>query len=383
MAAVFLAETCDASDLRVIAFYLPQFHRIAENDRWWGEGFTEWTNVRKARPVFLGHYQPHVPVELGYYDLTDAKARAAQAALAREYGIHGFCYYHYWFNGKRLLERPLEQVLASGEPDFPYCVCWANENWTRRWDGLEHEILLKQAYGLDDSRALFESLLPLFRDRRYIRIDGRPLLLVYKAALIPDLANTTAMWREQARAAGWPDVYLAACQTVGEADPVQLGFDAGVEFPPHRHNVAWRLGAVEITNPNFSGIVTSYKSQVVQSLELDEPAFKLFRTAIPGWDNTPRRPDTGTIFVGSSPELFEYWIERLATWTRERFAGDERVMFVNAWNEWGEGCHLEPDARFGRQYLEALRRGIAISVANSGDENRAGIKTSASAPSSR
>ena len=348
-----------ASDLRVLAFYLPQFHRIPENDRWWGEGFTEWTNVRKARPNFVGHYPPHVPGELGYYDITDPALRAAQADLARAHGVHGFCYYHYWFNGRRLLERPLDAVVASGAPDFPFCVCWANENWTRRWDGLESEILMEQVYGREDSRAFFESLVPLLRDRRYVRVDGRPLLLVYKAALIPQLPQTVAMWREQARAAGFDDVYLVACQTVGETDPVRLGFDAGCEFPPHGHNAIWLNARMRLTNPAFNGLVTSYKSQVVQSLERPPTDFKLFRTVMPTWDNTARRQDRGTIFVGSSPELFEYWVERMAAHTRERFAGDERLLFVNAWNEWGEGCHLEPDARYGRQYLEALRRALS------------------------
>ena len=347
-----------AGDLRAIAFYLPQFHRIAENDRWWGEGFTEWTNVRKAVPNFLGHYQPHVPGELGYYDLTDAKVRADQAGLARAHGIHGFCYYHYWFNGARLLERPLDAVLASGAPDFPFCVCWANENWTRRWDGLEQDILMQQVYGEEDSRAFLDSLMPLFRDPRYIRLDGRPLLLVYKAALIPAVAETVALWRARAREAGLPGLYLVACQTVGETDPARLGFDAGCEFPPHGHNAIWLNAQMRMTNPAFKGIVTSYKSQVVQSLERPLPSFKLFRTVMPAWDNTARRQDRGTIFVGSSPQLFEYWVERVAAQTREHFSGDERLLFVNAWNEWGEGCHLEPDVRYGRQYVEAFARAI-------------------------
>jgi lipopolysaccharide biosynthesis protein len=347
-----------AGDLRAIAFYLPQFHRIAQNDRWWGEGFTEWTNVRKAQPNFAGHYQPHVPGELGYYDLTDPAVRDAQAALARSHGIHGFCYYHYWFNGQRLLEAPLDAVLHSGRPDFPFCVCWANENWTRRWDGLDHEILMQQVYGQEDSRAFLRSLLPLFSDRRYIRVGGRPLLLVYKAALIPELARTVGLWREEARSAGLAGLYLVACQTVGETDPVRLGFDAGCEFPPHGHNAVWLNASLRLSNPAFDGLVTSYKSQVVQSLERPMPGFRLFRTVMPAWDNTARRQDRGTVFVGSSPELFEHWVAEVAAQTRAHHAGDERLMFVNAWNEWGEGCHLEPDQRHGRQYLEAFARGV-------------------------
>ena len=186
--------------LRTIAFYLPQFHRIPENDAWWGEGFTEWTNVRRAQPLFAGHAQPRVPGELGYYDLDDATVAERQAALARAYGVAGFCYYFYWFNGRRLLERPLEAMLGRGTPDFPFCVCWANENWSRRWDGGDHGLLMEQRYDIDDSRRLFAAFLRLFADRRYLRVDGRPLLLVYKAQLIPELRAVTAMWREMARA---------------------------------------------------------------------------------------------------------------------------------------------------------------------------------------
>jgi lipopolysaccharide biosynthesis protein len=346
------------SDVRAIAFYLPQYHGIAENDRWWGEGFTEWTNVRRAQPRFAGHYQPHVPGELGYYDLLDPAVRDAQAALAGEYGVHGFCYYHYWFNGRRLLERPLDAVLATGRPDLPFCVCWANENWTRRWDGLDDDVLMRQVYGLADSLAFFRSLLPLFRDARYIRVDGAPLLLVYKAALIPDVAETVAMWRAEAHAAGLPGVHLVACQTVGEGDPVRLGFDAGCEFPPHGHYAVPLNGEMRDLDPAFRGLVTSYKSQVVQSLERPRPDFPLYRTVMPGWDNTARRQDGGTVFIGSSPALFEHWVGALAAQTRERHAGDARLLFVNAWNEWGEGCHLEPDARYGRRYLEAFARGL-------------------------
>jgi len=342
--------------LRTIAFYLPQFHPIAENDAWWGTGFTEWTNVRKARPNFVGHYQPHIPGELGYYDLRDPAVREAQARLAQEHGVSGFCYYYYWFNGRRLLEAPLDAVIASGQPDFPFCVCWANENWTRRWDGLDDEVLLAQRYSLEDSREFIRSLEPLFRDRRYIRVNGAPLLLVYKAGLIPDIEATVAMWRAEAQAAGFGDLYLVACQTAGETHPGRLGFDAGVEFPPHGHQAIWLNARVELTNPEFIGLITSYRALVVQSLYRLPDDFKLFRCVVPSWDNTARRQDKGSVFVGSSPEIFEHWVTEMVTATLARFGGDERLLFVNAWNEWGEGCHLEPDARHGRQYLEAFKR---------------------------
>ena len=348
-----------ARDVRVIAFYLPQYHPIPENDAWWGDGFTEWTNVRKAKPNFSGHYQPHVPGEFGYYDLRDPAVRSRQAALAREYGIHGFCYYYYWFNGKRLLERPLDDLLTSGEPDFPFCVCWANENWTRRWDGRDEDILIAQRYSNDDNRAFIRSLFPLFRDARYIRVDGRPLLIIYKASLIPDLAGTAAMWRDECRRAGIGEIYLVSALTSGYHDAAAAGFDALVEFPPHGHTSERVNERVDITNPAFDGMIFGLRSYVAQMMTMPRPENKIFRCLIPSWDNTARQQDRGTAFVGSSPELFAYWLEYAIRQTRIRYRGDERLVFVNAWNEWGEGCHLEPDQRYGRAYLEAVRDALA------------------------
>jgi len=348
------------ADVRVIAFYLPQFHPIPENDAWWGEGFTEWTNVRKARPNFAGHYQPHVPGELGYYDLRNPDVREAQAALAREHGIHGFCYHYYWFSGKRLLEFPLDAVLASGRPDFPFCVCWANENWTRRWDGRDQEVLLAQRYSPADSLAFIRDLLPVFADRRYIRVGGRPLLIVYKADEIPDPAQTIALWRDEARRSGAGEIYLVVALTTLQADPELLGFDAAVEFPPHALSPISVAHRCDFTNADFAGSVFNYRSFVTQSLTKRMPGFKLFRTLVPGWDNTARRQDAGSVFVGSSPEIFGYWLERVVMQTRLRFEGDERLVFINAWNEWAEGCHLEPDERYGRQYLQAVSAALAV-----------------------
>jgi lipopolysaccharide biosynthesis protein len=358
-----IAVTGNAADagtapVRLIAFYLPQYHPTPENDRWWGAGFTEWTNVRRGEPQFTGHYQPHVPGELGYYDLRETAVRVAQAALARRHGVYGFCYYLYWFNGKRLLDRPLNDMLASGVPDFPFCVCWANENWTRRWDGLDHEVLMEQIYGDADAEALMRALLPVFRDRRYIRVNGRPLLLVYKAHLIPELASVAAIWRRIAAETGEAEIYLCASETGEVIDPRSYGFDTAIEFPPHRHHALWLNARMPGLRSDFTGIVTSYRSQIVQSLDRHPGRYPVFRTVMPGWDNTARRGTKGTIFSGSSPELFGYWAEAIVAETCNRFDGDERIVFVNAWNEWGEGCYLEPDQRFGRQYLEALRNGL-------------------------
>jgi lipopolysaccharide biosynthesis protein len=351
------------SDVRLIAFYLPQFHPIPENDRCWGEGFTEWTNVRKAVPNFAGHYQPHEPGELGYYDLRDPDVRERQAALAREHGIDGFCYYYYyWFNGKQLLERPLDEVVASGKPDFPFCVCWANENWTRRWDAREQDVPIAQDYSAQGARALIRTLIPLMRDRRYIRVDGRPLLVIHKVALIPEAAAMLSLWRNECRQAGLGDIYIVAALTTWHGNPEKLGFDAAVEFPPHGHQSERLNPRIAFTNPRFTGSVFNFRTYVAQQLTAPRPDFKLFRGLLPAWDNTARQQDAGSAFIGSSPELFEYWLEHALEQTRLRHSGDERLLFINAWNEWGEGCHLEPDRRYGRAYLEAIRNARAAPV---------------------
>ncbi len=348
-------RTGDSAPVRVIAFYLPQFHRIPENDAWWGEGFTEWTNVRRAQPNFAGHWQPHVPGELGYYDLTDPAVRAAQAQLARAHGVDAFCYYYYWFGGKRLLDRPLAEVVATGAPDLPFCICWANENWTRRWDGLDSEVLIAQRHAPEDARAFIQDVLPLLRDRRYVRVGGRPLLLVYKIADIPDVASMVAVWRTVCADAGGGNPYLCAVQRAADDDPTRAGFDAAVEFPPIGHRAESLGQRVGLTNPAFRGTVFGYANLAAHYLMLPRPRFRQFRGVTPVWDNTARRQGDPMIVTGSSPELFGVWIEHALRQTRLRHAGDERLLFVNAWNEWAEGNHLEPDARYGRRYLHALR----------------------------
>lgn len=355
--------SADDRAVRVIAFYLPQYHRIPENDAWWGEGFTEWTNVRRAKPAFAGHTQPHVPGELGYYDLTDATTREAQAALARAHGVDAFCYYHYWFAGKRLLERPLDAVLASGAPDFPFCICWANEHWTRRWDGLDREILMPQRYSAEDARAFIAHLLPMFRDRRYVRIGGRPLLAVYKTGEIPGIAEIARMWRATCVGAGVGDPYLVAVQRHAFDDPSPAGFDASVEFPPIGHAAESIVDRVADRDPAFAGSVFGYANLAADYLLRPRPAFRQFRGVTPMWDNTARRPRDGMVVHGSTPELFGVWALHALRQTRRRQRGEERLLFVNAWNEWAEGNHLEPDVAHGRRYLEALATARSLAVA--------------------
>lgn len=349
------------ADVRLIAFYLPQYHPIPENDRWWGDGFTEWRNVARAQPNFAHHYQPHVPGELGCYDLRDPAVRAAQAALAQAHGIHAFCYYHYWFSGKRLLERPLAEVVASGTPDFSFCICWANENWTRHWDGRDDEILIAQGYRDDDAERFIDDALPLLADARYVRVDDRPLLLVYCAQALPDARRWLGVWRAAAKRAGHPDLYLASVESVHQmpGDPRGAGFDAAVEFPPHwtRSNVVTSL--VERVRPSFRGEILDYVSCAKDMLARPAPSYPIFRGVMPGWDNTPRMQDRSRCFVNAEPANYARWLRAVVGQARATRTGDERIVFINAWNEWGEGCHLEPDVRHGRAFLDATARALA------------------------
>ena len=347
----------DGHGVRAIAFYLPQFHPIPENDRWWGRGFTEWRSVTKARPLFQGHEQPHLPGELGFYDLRLPEARERQVELARDAGISAFCYYHYWFAGKRLLEQPFEAVLASGKPDFPFCLAWANENWTRRWDGSESEILIAQEYGPETGRRLIRDLFAAFEDRRYLRVDGKPLFLVYRPSLIPEIDRITDLWREEARAAGIGELHLCSVHSCWNFDdPRSNGFDAAVEFPPHLPKLrpvdpAWIRDPV----PGFNAWVYDYRSVLFDCIERPRPAYPLYRGVMPSWDNSARRQSEAVIIQNSRPGDYAFWLEEAARITCEWHEGDERLLFINAWNEWGEGCHLEPSEATGRAFLDATR----------------------------
>lgn len=345
---------------RLIAFYLPQFHPIPENDEWWGKGFTEWTNVAKAKPLFRGHYQPHFPADLGYYDLRVPETRLAQAELARECGIEGFCYYHYWFAGKRILERPFNEVLSSGEPDFPFCLCWANQTWTGIWHGAPNRTLVEQTYpGERDHRAHFDTLLPAFSDPRYIRVDNKPLFVLYQPHDIPDTAKVMDFWRDMAAGAGLPGLFLVG-NDIGKYTPAELGLDASTTYhlPPRRpwvsrrHPVKWLKRRYE----RFAGRPTVYRYEdVLPSLLVpDRPGIENFPCLIPNWDNTPRSGRDGLVLHGSTPELFRIHATQALERVRE-YPTSRRIVFIKSWNEWAEGNHLEPDLKFAHGYLEVLR----------------------------
>lgn len=340
---------------RLIAFFLTQFHPIPENDAWWGKGFTEWTNVTKAKPLFDGHDQPHLPTDFGFYDLRVRATRHDQIRLAKQFGIDGFCYHYYWFSGTRLLNQPLDDMLADPESDMPFCLCWANENWTRRWDAAEHEILIAQRYLPDDDLDFIKSLIPFFSDPRYIRIDGVPFLIVYRPQHLPDARKTAAIWRDYCRSVGIGEIHLCAALTHGNEDYAQFGFDSGVEFPPHNlkcRNVADQISFYE----PFRGYVVKYQAIAQAYLERKYPHCNVFRGVFPSWDNTPRTGNRGVIVLDGTPANYEYWLAESMRKTLEDFPSQERFVFINAWNEWAEGCHLEPDRKFQHQFLEATLR---------------------------
>jgi len=360
------SESLDDRPLRarVIAFYLPQFHPIPENDQWWGKGFTEWTNVTKSLPLFRGHHQPQLPADLGFYDLRVPEVREQQAELAREYGVEGFCYWHYWFNGKRLLDRPVNELLATGRPHFPFCLGWANESWTRRWTGEEAEVLLKQTYSHEDDLAHGRWLAQSFSDPRYIRVGGRPLFVLYRAPALPDARRTI-------------DTFRRECVRLGVAEPFIVGRDT---HHPGADMRDWGCDITESSSPNlnalpgafrpaggigdwlrnaslgvFSGSVKIFDYEnSCRLMELSRPKHFHFPGFFVGWDNTPRRGKQAIILVHSNPAAFGRGLRIVFDSIAER-PREQRIVFLNAWNEWAEGMYLEPGQLFGHGFLEALK----------------------------
>jgi lipopolysaccharide biosynthesis protein len=369
-----MQDSTDKNELKAIALYLPQFHPFKENNEWWGKGFTEWTNVTRSKPKFKGHYQPHLPADLGFYDLRLLDTMKEQAALAKAYGIYGFCFYHYWFNGKLLMETPVEQLLKSNEPNFPFCLCWANENWTRRWDGLEADVLIKQEYDLKDDLDHIHYLMPFFKDERYIKIDGKPVYLMYRSELHPNINEAASIWRNEAKKAGFDDLYLVRVENFKrDFDPKHHNFDASMEFAPDFsinlkkyskkeplshifRKATHKIGLKE--HGLLANKVFDYEEIVDKMAKKVPKEYKYFRSVFPGWDNSARRSKDATVFINSSPEKFKDWVMKTIAYTKANFSGEERLMFINAWNEWAEGCHLEPDQKYGHAYLQALKDGL-------------------------
>lgn len=374
----------DAPRARAIAFYLPQFHPIPENDAWWGKGFTEWTNVVTGKPRFAGHYQPHLPADLSFYDLRVPETRQAQADLARAAGIEAFCYYHYWFKGKRLLHRPIDEVLASGEPDFPFCFCWANQTWSRAWSGRDHDVLIAQDYDDADDAVHIAWLIDAFRDPRYVRVDGRPLFLIYLPESLPDAAGLLARWQQACVDAGVPSPYFCGVRTgfstLDAAGIRTLGFDGVVEFEPNRRHFPASKNATghavsllqrllparwydALRNSRFLGernlnTVVDYAAYVTGRLSRPPLEEMTYPVVFPSWDNAARRT-SATIIENHDRAQYERWLDDAVSRVATR-APDERLVFLNAWNEWAEGCHLEPDQKHGLTFLEATADALGV-----------------------
>ncbi len=360
---------------RLIAFYLPQYHPIPLNDQAWGKGFTEWTNVAKAKPLYRGHLQPHLPSDLGYYDLRVPETREAQAHLARSHGVEAFCYWHYWFGeGRRLLERPFQEVLDSGSPDFPFCLAWANETWTGIWHGCGNKTLMEQRYpGKHDCERHFEALLPAFQDKRYVTVDGKRLFAVYKPTQIPDPAEFTGTWNDLARQAGLEGFYFVGVAT--EWNPQKDGFDACVSTAPGAQvrtlprPLARRVIDYALKRTVGENVDSLMKKLLKRPMTRDYAAYVNHAYSEPlsdyelpvvvsNWDNTPRSGANGLVLENSTPELFKVLMRKAFAQVESRDP-EHRIVFLKSWNEWAEGNYVEPDRQYGTAYLEAIKEVLA------------------------
>jgi lipopolysaccharide biosynthesis protein len=342
---------------QLVAYYLPQFHVIPENSLWWGRGFTEWTNVARAVPQFLGHYQPRLPGELGFYDLTTPGVMSQQVALAKAYGVTAFCFHYYWFSGKRLLERPLDMFLADRSLDINFCLCWANENWTRRWDGEEGAVLMAQSHSPEDDIAVFHDLARYMEDPRCLRVDGKPMILLYRPGIIPNVRDMIERWRSEALRLGWPGLYIVATNAFDFSEAEKFGFDALVEFPPHQTPKRYIEKRLWLLNRNHCGEICDYRTVVDEAVrrlsEAPNNSRPTFPGVMPSWDNEARRPGGGRMFHNSTPALYGKWLKAAIDHTCDHLSTTQRFVFINAWNEWAEGAYLEPDQYYGRAYLQA------------------------------
>lgn len=352
---------------KLVAFYLPQFHAIPENDAFWGTGFTEWRNLSRGVPRFAGHYQPRIPRDGGFYDLGDGYVLERHAELAQSAGIHAFCFYFYWFNGRTVLEKPLND-FAKLDTSMPFCIMWANENWTRRWDGMEAEVLLRQDYHPEHEEALLDTVAGYLAHPRYLRAGNRPLLLLYRPAIIPDARETIARWRAKLAERLGVEPLLLMAQAFGDIDPTLYGLDGAFEFPPHKTaSVAPEISKRQhILDWSFDGQVFDFDAIADAALNEPTPPFELIKTVLPSWDNDARRQGSGLTVTNSTPQLYERWLRRtIAIASLCPFKG-ERFVFINAWNEWCEGAYLEPDVYFGSAYLNATARAVSRSLITEG-----------------
>lgn len=346
---------------KVIAFYLPQFHTTAENDAWWGTGFTEWRNVTKAQSRFLGHYQPRLPRDLGFYDLRTPGVMAKQVELAKNAGLHGFCFYYYFFDGKKLLDEPVATFAADRSVDFPFCLLWANESWSRMWDGAPETVLMRQRHDPSFEEALIDDLAAYFKHANYICVQGRPIFFIYRADQLESSGASVSRWRKGFQQRHGLNPYFVMCQTFDSLDPRRFGFDGALEFPPHKlgRNQPLINSMVPSLDPDFAGELYRYSDLVDRSLTQPVPQYDLIRTVMPSWDNEARRTNSARLWHGSTPSIYEQWLGKIIKQSLEHPFNGESIVCINAWNEWAEGAYLEPDLHWGAAYLNATARAIA------------------------
>ncbi len=354
------AKTPDPG-VKLVALYLPQFYPIPENDLWWGKGFTEWTNVARARPQFVGHYQPRLPADLGFYDLRLPGIQEQQVALAKKAGISAFCFYFYWFHGRTLLEAPIKSFAENKNIDFDFCLCWANENWSRTWSGNANNILLEQTYSEADDYAFIAHLAPYLRHERYLRIDGKPLINVWRSAMMPDPEATAGRWRAWCRDNGIGEIHISRSENYERIDPAEHGMDSAYHNSPCdtrwiAPNLARVTAPPPLLNPDFAGQLFDYADLVRHAREFKPLGYPVFRSVCPSWDNQARRPGAGRVLLGAEPGTYREYLETVVDQTAQSDAlTDTKLVYINAWNEWGEGAHLEPDRRYGFAHLEATK----------------------------
>ena len=345
--------------MRLLAFYLPQFHPTEFNDKQWGKGFTEWSNVTRAKPQYEGHYQPRLPAGLGFYDLRLDEVWKEQSQLAQDNGIYGFCYYYYRFDGQRQLRMPIDRAHNYSHPYggvIPYCICWANENWTRSWDGLNQNVLIEQNHNDDDDLAFIKEFGEMAIRDRYIKVNGKPLLLIYRTELWADIKKTAKVWREYMKSKHNMDLYLVRCDGFKvNQNPQDIGFDAAYQFPPlNFSNGSESQGKVKL-NAGFTGGIPDYNNW--KKFVQNNP-YKMFRGVMPSWDNTPRKMERAHIFHDSSPNSYKEWLKTAIEFTKQNFEGEEQIVFINAWNEWAEGAILEPCTQYGYEYLTKTKEAL-------------------------
>ncbi|MBP3776169.1 MAG: glycoside hydrolase family 99-like domain-containing protein [Prevotella sp.] len=375
---------------RIIGLYLPQYHPIPENDKWWGKGFTEWNNVVKAKPLFRGHYQPHLPADLGFYDLRLPEVREQQAQLAREAGLEGFCYYHYWFgNGRQLLQRPFEEVLKSGKPDFPFCLCWANHDWTNKtWQKgntmKRDSMIMKMEYSHEDHIAHFNYLLPAFKDPRYIKVDGKPIFAVWAPRNIPEIKAFIDLWQQMAKENGLEGIhFIGQTDNTGKAlmgekanyysadkakeyydEVIKLGFDAvmssgyrrAVGLTEGRMMMMWKMLLTKTFHPSCTRL--DYERLMKHYYVEEDAGENIYPTLLPQWDRTPRAGRKAEVLTNSTPEKFQKTIEEVLQLIKQK-QPEHQILFLKAWNEWGEGDYVEPDQMFGHGWLDAIKNALS------------------------